>query len=114
MNKLPQSTFDNGFYIWFNADAKEEYYSTPLYMYKTDFKDDLDNHRRKIIRQKDFYTYTPSQKGITRKHPDTILYPYAEQFGMFLISLLNSDLSSFESAYDTFFYLYGFELLKLN
>ena len=112
MNKLPQSAFDNGFYIWFNTDAKEEYYSTPLYMYKTDFKDDLDNHRRKIIRQKDFYTYTPSKKGITRKHPATILYPYAEQFGMFLISLLNADLSSFESAYDTFFYLYGFELLK--
>ena len=31
---------------------------------------------------------------------------------MFLISLLNADFSSFDSAYDTFFYLYGFELLK--
>ena len=48
MTKLPQYTFDEGFYIWFNADSKEEYYSTPLYMYKTNFDDDLDNHKRKI------------------------------------------------------------------
>ena len=112
MSKLPQATFDNGFYIWFNPDAKEEYYSTPLYMYKTDFDDDLANHRRKIIQLKDFYTYKPSEKEIARKHPATILYPFAEQFGMFLISLLNADFSTFENAYNTFFYLYGFELLK--
>ena len=31
---------------------------------------------------------------------------------MFFIILLNADFSSFDSAYDTFFYLYGFELLK--
>ena len=112
MSKLPQATFDNGFYIWFNTDAKEEYYSTPLYMYKTDFDDDLANHKRKIIQLKDFYTYKPSEKEIARKHPATILYPFAEQFGMFLISLLNADFSTFENAYNTFFYLYGFELLK--
>ena len=112
MSKLPQATFDNGFYIWFNTEAKEEYYSTPLYMYKTDFDDDLANHRRKIIQLKDFYTYKPSEKEIARKHPATILYPFAEQFGMFLISLLNADFSTFENAYNTFFYLYGFELLK--
>lgn len=112
MSKLPQATFDNGFYIWFNADAKEEYYSTPLYMYKTDFDDDLANHRRKIIQLKEFYTYKPSEKEIARKHPATILYPFAEQFGMFLIGLLNADFSTFENAYNTFFYLYGFELLK--
>ena len=112
MSKLPQATFDNGFYIWFNTDAKEEYYSTPLYMYKTDFDDDLANHRRKIIQLKEFYTYKPSEKEIARKHPATILYPFAEQFGMFLIGLLNADFSTFENAYNTFFYLYGFELLK--
>ena len=45
-------------------------------------------------------------------HPTSIYFPYSEQFGLFLISLLNADFSSFETAYNTFFYLYGFELLK--
>ena len=52
MSKLPQSSFNEGFYIWFNAEAKEEYYSTPLYMYKTDFNDDLGNYKRRIIQEK--------------------------------------------------------------
>ena len=112
MTKLPQYTFDEGFYIWFNADSKEEYYSTPLYMYKTNFDDDLDNHKRKIIQVKDFYRYKPNKKEIARKHPATIVYPFTEQFGMFVISLLNADFTNFEKAYNTFFYLYGFELLK--
>ena len=32
MNRdLPESKFFEDFYIWFNQDKKEEYYSTPLY-----------------------------------------------------------------------------------
>ena len=34
MRKLPQFNFSEGFYIWFNPEAKEEYYSTPMYLYK--------------------------------------------------------------------------------
>ena len=49
MRKLPQYSFNEGFYIWFDINSKEEYYSTPLYMYKTDFDDDLKNYKRKII-----------------------------------------------------------------
>ena len=45
---------------------------------------------------------------ITKK----INYPFAEQFGRILINLLNADFSNFDNAYNTFFYLYGFELLK--
>lgn len=112
MNKLPQYSFNEGFYIWFNADAKEEYYSTPLYMYKTQTIDDLENKKRKIIQEKNFYKHKPSKKLAAPKHPSTILFPFAEQFGLFLISLLNADFSSFDGAYNTFFYLYGFELLK--
>ena len=55
MRKLPQYSFNEGFYIWFDINSKEEYYSTPLYMYKTDFDDDLKNYKRKIIQGKDFY-----------------------------------------------------------
>ena len=112
MRKLPQYSFNEGFYIWFDFDSKEEYYSTPVYMYKTDFNDDLENHKRRIVQEKDFYKKKPSRKNSAPKHPATILYPFAEQFGRFLISLLNADFSNFNTAYDTFFYLYGFELLK--
>lgn len=112
MQKLPQYSFNEGFYIWFDVDSKEEYYSTPVYMYKTDFNDNLENYKRRIVQEKDFYKKKPSKKDSAPKHPATILYPFAEQFGRFLISLLNADFSSFNTAYDTFFYLYGFELLK--
>ena len=112
MRKLPQFNFSEGFYIWFNPEAKEEYYSTPMYLYKTDTYNDMDNHRRKIIQESDFYKHKPSKKESAPKHPTSIYVPYYEQFGLFLISLLNADFSSFDSAYDTFFYLYGFELLK--
>lgn len=112
MRRLPQFNFSEGFYIWFNPEAKEEYYSTPIYLYKTDTYNDMDNHRRKIIQENNFYKHKPSKKESAPKHPTSIYVPYYEQFGLFLISLLNADLSSFDSAYDTFFYLYGFELLK--
>ena len=81
MRKLPQYSFNEGFYIWFDVDSKEEYYSTPLYMYKTDFNDDLESYKRKIIQEKNFYKKKPSQKDSAPKHPATILYPFAEQFG---------------------------------
>ena len=112
MRKLPQYSFNEGFYIWFDINSKEEYYSTPLYMYKTDFDDDLKNYKRKIIQGKDFYKNKPSKKNSAPKHPATILYPFSEQFGRILINLLNADFSNFDKAYNTFFYLYGFELLK--
>lgn len=112
MRKLPQYSFNEGFYIWFDINSKEEYYSTPLYMYKTDFDDDLKNYKRKIIQGKDFYKKKSSKKDSAPKHPATILYPFAEQFGRILINLLNADFSNFDKAYNTFFYLYGFELLK--
>lgn len=112
MSKLPQYSFNEGFYIWFNAEAKEEYYSTPIYMYKTYTLDDFDNQKRKLVQEKNFYKYKPSKKLSCPKHPATILFPFKEQFGMFLISLLNADFSNFNNAYNTFFYLYGFELLK--
>lgn len=112
MRKLPQANFSEGFYIWFNPDAKEEYYSTPMYMYKTYPQNDMENHRREIIKEKDFYNHKPSKKESAPKHPTSIYFSFKEQFGRFLINLLNADFSNFEKAYNTFFYLYGFELLK--
>ena len=31
---LPDVRHFEDFYIWFNKEKKEEYYSTPLYLYK--------------------------------------------------------------------------------
>ena len=39
-------------------------------------------------------------------------FPYVERFGMFLLKFLNADLQNYKSAYDTFFFAYGFEILK--
>lgn len=49
--ELPEVTFFEDFYFWFNTDTKKEYYATPLYFYKTSF--DLDN-----IKSLDKYTYS--------------------------------------------------------
>ena len=95
MRKLPQYSFNEGFYIWFDTNCKEKYYSTPIYMYKTDFNDDLDNHRRKIVQEKNFYKKKPTKKETAPKHPATILFPFAEQFGLLLVNLLNADFSTF-------------------
>ena len=34
---LPEVTFFDDFYFWFNTETKKEYYATPLYFYKADF-----------------------------------------------------------------------------
>ena len=44
MNRdLPENKFFEDFYIWFNQEKREEYYSTPLYLYSVNRKDDFEN-----------------------------------------------------------------------
>ena len=40
---LPEKNFFDSFYIWFNKEKREEYYSTPLYLYSVNRKDDFEN-----------------------------------------------------------------------
>ncbi len=40
---LPEIKHFDDFYIWFNKEKKEEYYSTPLYFYKADFSFDYND-----------------------------------------------------------------------
>ena len=40
---LPEKNFFESFYIWFNKEKREEYYSTPMYTYKTETKTDYEN-----------------------------------------------------------------------
>lgn len=46
------------------------------------------------------------------KHPATLYFPFNEKLGLLLLRFLNADLSNYETAYKTFFYAYGFEILK--
>ena len=121
MRKLPQYSFNEGFYIWFDINSKEEYYSTPLYLYNV-LRKDTDKENDEEKKRDETRVYLKLEKDISKtklnrkkeiiKHPSTIYIHYAESIGMLLINFLNADFSSFASAYNTFFYAYGFELIK--
>lgn len=104
MRELPQNKFFEGFYIWFDRDKKEEYYATSLYLYNVDKATSKDNREVKIFYKKCKFD------GL--KYPGLIYCPYAENFGKMLMMFLNADFSNFDKAYKTFFFAYGFELLK--
>lgn len=103
-NNLPNKIYADNFYFWFDKEKKEEYYTAPLYLYKIDIntKDEIKN----IIWKE---TNTPD---VLEKYPANIYFPYFEKLGTFLLRFLNADFSNFENAYKTFFFAYGFEILK--
>ena len=104
--ELPEVTFFDDFYFWFNTETKTEYYATPLYFYKADFHLDTINRLREV-----YYKETEeTDRGL--KHPASIYFPFHEKFGLFLLRFLNADLSDYEKANKTFFYAYGFEILR--
>lgn len=109
MIKEPFYNYSKGFYIWFNKDLKKEYYVTPLYFYYADRKKQDKEYTVKL--KKDISKVKGKEKDVT-KALTTIDEPYVEKFGMFLINFLNADFSNFKSAYNTFFYAYGFEFLN--
>ena len=110
MNNLPESAFYNGFYIWFDFNNKREYYAAPLYLYNT-VRKDIDASNMSINILSDVSKYKPKKDDVLI-HPTSIVVHYSESIGMLLLRLLNADFTSFESAYNTFLYAYGFELLK--
>ena len=105
-NDLPEVTFFDGFYIWFNTITKKEYYATPLYYYEADYHMDNENRLLEVYYKKNAKT----DRGL--KHPATLYFPFYERFGLLLLRFLNADLSNYEVANKTFFYAYGFEILK--
>ena len=103
---LPEVTFFDDFYFWFNTETKKEYYATPLYFYKADFHLDTENRLRDV-----YYKETElTDRGL--KHPASLYFPFHEKLGLLLLRFLNADLSNYEIANKTFFYAYGFEILK--
>lgn len=104
--ELPEVTFFDDFYFWFNTETKKEYYATPLYFYKADYHLDTENKLRDV-----YYKETEkTDNGL--KHPASIYFPFHEKFGLLLLRFLNANLSNYETANKTFFYAYGFEILK--
>ncbi len=108
---LPEKNFFDSFYIWFNKEKREEYYSTPLYLYSVNRKDDFENRLLTLYFDKnEVKGRTKEEQGL--KYPGNMYFPYVERFGMFLLRFLNANLETYESAYETFFFAYGFEILK--
>lgn len=108
--------FDD-FYIWFNKEKKEEYYSTPLYFYKADFSFDYNNKENNNGLNKSGgtrYIKWKEKEGTDMglKHPATLYFPFVEKLGLMLLRFLNADLSTYETAYKDFFFAYGFEILR--
>ena len=108
---LPEKNFFESLYIWFNKEKREEYYSTPLYLYSVNRKDDFENRLLTLYFDKnEVKGRTKEEQGL--KYPGNMYFPYVERFGMFLLRFLNANLETYESAYETFFFAYGFEILK--
>lgn len=113
MKELPEKGFFDGFYIWFDIDNKKEYYSTPLYQYKTKSSGNFEDRKQAIKLEKSISKCKPSKKDEALKYPAFIIYPYEENIGHMLLKFLNADFSTFENSYDTFFFAYGYELLNI-
>lgn len=108
---LPEKIFFEDFYIWFNNDKKEEYYATPLYLYSVNTKVDNDNRLVTVyFDKKEIKGRKKEEYGL--QFPGNTYFPYVERLGTFLLRFLNADLTTYQSAYETFFFAYGFELLK--
>lgn len=103
-----------GFYIWFNSDKKEAYYLTPFYNLgdltqiadksMLSFKLEIQRNTNNIS------NYKLKEKEIS-KTPFVFHTPYVEKLGTFLMRFLNTDFSSFEKTFDSFYCYYGVEFV---
>lgn len=112
--ELPQHNIHDGFYIWFDFEEKKEHYSTPLYLYNV-IRERMDPKNETELRlelEKSISKTKLKNKKEEIKQPSTIYIHYTESIGAILINFLNADFTNYETAYDTFFYAYGYELIK--
>ena len=114
MKELPSANISEDFYMWFDLEEKKEHYATPLYLYqvkRTRLNPD-DETKLSLKLENDISKVKTGKDKEIIKHPSTIYIHYTENIGAMLINFLNADFSSPESAYNTFFYAYGYELVK--
>lgn len=99
----------NSFNIWFNKEKRKEFYTTSVIMYKSTFNHVSNNRFHSIIlKPKESKDFSKKIYFTTSNFQD----PFEESYGTLLIRFLNSNFSSFETAYDTFFCFYGFSILQ--
>lgn len=96
----------NSFNIWFNREKRKEFYTTSIILYKTAFNHNPNNNFSNIILKPDEAT---NEIYFTSANFNA---PFEETYGTLLIRFLNSNFSSFKTAYDTFFCFYGFSILE--
>ena len=114
MNKVLKDGKSKGFYIWFNSKEKEEIFVAPLYKVG-----DLGNDKLlDRIYNNDKYERNNNKIADYKLNNDKVymeefivVVPYVERMGELLINFLNTDFSNFNTAYETFYYRYGFELM---
>ncbi len=85
---------------------RKEFYTTSVILYKTAFNHNPNNKFPNIILKSDEST---GEIFFTSANFNA---PLEENYGTLLIKFLNSDFSSFETAYSTFFCFYGFSILE--
>ena len=114
MKELPRVNVIEDFYMWFELEEKKEYYATPLYLYqvKRDRIDPDDETKLYLKLEKDISKVKTGKDKEIIRHPSTIYIHYVENIGAMLINFLNADFTNYETAYNTFFYAYGYELVK--
>lgn len=96
----------DSFNIWFNKERIKEFYTTSVILYKTTFNHNPNNKFPNIILKLDEST---GEIFFTSANFNA---PFEETYGTFLIRFINSNFSSFETAYNTFFCFYGFSILE--
>ena len=114
MRELPRVNVIEDFYMWFDLEEKKEHYATPLYLYKvkTGRINPDDETKLYLKLEKDISKVKTGKDKEVIRHPSTIYIHYVENIGAMLINFLNADFTNYETAYNTFFYAYGYELVK--
>ena len=114
MRELPRANISEDFYMWFDLEEKKEHYATPLYLYqvKRDRINPSDETKLYLKLKKDISKVKTGKDKEIIRHPSTIYIHYVESLGAMLINFLNADFTNYETAYNTFFYAYGYELVK--
>ena len=65
MKELPSHLVSEDFYIWFNIKEKEEYYSTPLYLYNV-LRKDTDKENDEEKKRDETRVYLKLEKDISK------------------------------------------------
>lgn len=105
-----ENKFSNAFYIWFNHTDMMEYYVTPRYKLDSAY-DDI----RELLRKQGVDENDPRLKkdddSRARYQKMSWFVPNSEKIGEFFMKFLNTNFLDFETAYNDFYYYYGFEFL---